>query len=247
MPYAKETLANYMTETIRSVVRAEVLDPVKSAGKMYREPRIFEDLLSSQPLCFNLFGELQRDLDLASRSMGTLLKDPGVRVTSVAFEQSPGRSDARFTEDKSAFDVFVELVASDGSRQFVGIEVKYHEDLDLPPARHRSRYDEVANAMECFAVESLPRLRKKPLEQLWRDHLLAGSLLLDAASGFAHGTFAIVYPSENTPVVRAVEAYRACLTKRATFAAWTLEQVLDAIDASRAGPWAREVRGRYLG
>lgn len=114
MPYAKETLANYMTETIRDVVRAEVLDPAKSAGKMYREPRIYEDLLSSQPLCFNIFGELRRDLGLASTAFERLLADPGLMVTGLEFEHSPGRGAQRFTGDHSAFDVFVSYTSPAG-------------------------------------------------------------------------------------------------------------------------------------
>lgn len=55
MPSAKETLANYLTDTVRRVVREEVLDSAKSQGKLYGKPRIFNNLLSSQPLCFNLF------------------------------------------------------------------------------------------------------------------------------------------------------------------------------------------------
>ena len=66
MPAAKEELSNYLTDTIRAVVRAEVLDAARGQGKLYGQPRIFNDLLSSQPLCFNLFGELQQDLPLAS-------------------------------------------------------------------------------------------------------------------------------------------------------------------------------------
>jgi hypothetical protein len=245
MPFAKETLANYVTETTREVARDEVLDPVKSAGKMYREPRIFEDLLSSQPLCFNLFGELQRDLVLASKAFG-MLADPGLAVTAIEFEHSPGRGDHRFTGDHSAFDVFVTYMSASGQAGFIGVEVKYVEDLDVPPARHRARYDEVAEAMGCFALEALPRLRRKPIEQLWRDHLLAGSLLLDAESGLERGTFAVVYPSGNKIVARAIEEYRACLTSSETFRAWTLEAVLDAIEGTGAGIWASDVRERYL-
>src|SRR5438552_10657859 len=50
MPFARESLANYLTENVRSVVRREVLDPVRSRGKLFGQPRIFCDLLSSQPM-----------------------------------------------------------------------------------------------------------------------------------------------------------------------------------------------------
>src|SRR5258708_36519721 len=77
MPFARETLANYLTETIRDVVREEVLDPTRSGGKLYREPRIFDDLLSSQPLCFNVFAHLRRDIALASKVFEDVLDEAG--------------------------------------------------------------------------------------------------------------------------------------------------------------------------
>lgn len=246
MPFAQDTLANFMTDTVREVVRAEVLDPVRSEGKLYRAPRIFEDLLSSQPLCFNLFAELQRDLVLAGGVFERLLVRPGLRVVSVDFEHSPGRGDARFTGDHSAFDVFVTCEAG-GELGFVGIEVKYVENLEQPVARHRSRYDEVAENMGVFRAIDRERLRRAPLEQFWRDHLLAGSLLLEPSAGFAWGTFAVVWPSENAIVGEAVCAYEACLVDRSTFHPWTLETVLDAIDSLGTLPWARALRERYLG
>jgi len=247
MPFAKTSLANYVTETIRGVVRAEVLDPMKSDGKLYREPRIFEDLLSSQPLCFNLFGELQQDLGLATRTFDSLLGEPGIEVTTIEFEHSPGRGDPRFTNDGSAFDVFVSYLRRHGPKGFVGIEVKYAESLDGSPARHRARYEEVADAMGVFIPDSRGRLRQPPLEQLWRDHLLAGSLLLNRASEFERGHFAVVYPSGNAIVSKALDAYGTCLRDRSTFVTWTLEGVLSAIESAGGASWVREVRERYLG
>jgi hypothetical protein len=193
MPFAKQTLATFMTATVQDVVRAEVLDSMKSAGKVYEEARIFDNLLTSQALCFNLFGELQRDLALASRTVGRLLGDPTLEVTTIEFEHSPGRSDPRFTADHSAFDVFIAYTSRD-DRAFLGIEVKYAETMSGKVARHRTRYDQVAHAMGCFVPESLLRLRQNPLEQFWRNHLLVGSLAHDQASGFKDGTFVVLYP-----------------------------------------------------
>jgi hypothetical protein len=87
--------------------RSEVLDKRKSTGKLYGKPRIFNDLLSSQPLAFNLFGEWQADLGLASRVIETMSGGRFCEVAAVEFEQSPGRSDPRYTGDRSAFDVFI--------------------------------------------------------------------------------------------------------------------------------------------
>ncbi len=48
MPWAEETLANYLTDAIREVVRKEVMDRQKSQGKLFARPRIFNDLLSTR-------------------------------------------------------------------------------------------------------------------------------------------------------------------------------------------------------
>ncbi len=246
MPFAQETLANYLTETVRDVVRHEVLDPARSAHKLYQQPRIFEDLLSSQPLCFNLFAQLQADLPLASRVFSELLATPGLQVRAVEFEHSPGRGEPRFTGDHSAFDVFLPYTTRAGKHGFVAIEVKYAESLNAKPARHRKRYDDVAEAMRVFEPSKLADLREAPLEQFWRDHLLAGSMVLDGRAGYERGTFAIVYPSANVPVAAAVASYETCLRHADDFKAITLETLLATIERHGSGDWLHRVAHRYL-
>ena len=247
MPYARDTLANYLTAGIRDVVRAEVIDAKKGAGKLYGQPRIFNDLLSSQPLCFNLFGELQRDLELASRVVARLTDGRVARVTRIEFEHSPGRRHPKYTGDRSAFDVFVEYVAVGGARGFLGVGVKYHEGLGDPAAEHRPRYDEVATVMGAFRPDAIAKLRAKPLQQIWRDHLLVGSLVADKDAGYDEGQFVFLSPAENERCRDAVVAYRACLSNDATFAAWTLGHVVRVLRAEVAATWVNELATRYLG
>ena len=244
MPFAQTTLAGYLTEGIRDVVRAEVLDRSASAGKLYARPRIFEDLLSSQPMCFNLFGELVLDLDLATSALQALEPDIG-QVETIRFEHSPGRGDAEYTGDRSAFDVFIEYTARDGARGFLGIEVKYHEALRDKAATHKTRYDEVADKMGCFDPTSRASLRTQPLQQIWRDHLLAGSLL--QAGDFHRGCFVFLYPSRNQRCAAAVASYANALTDPSTFRTWTLEAVLHALAASTSAGWVARFGERYLG
>jgi len=192
MPWAEQTLANYLTPTIQRVVRDEVLESAER-GRLFGRPRIFDDLLSSQPLCFNLFGELRRDLDACTAVMSEMTDGRIRRVTRLAFEYSPGRGDDRYTGDRSAFDVYVEYEGQGSTRGFLGIEVKYHEDLKGVAADHRSRYDVVAEEMGCFRGDARDRLLCQPLQQVWRDHLLAGSLL--ARREFSEGCFVFLHPA----------------------------------------------------
>jgi len=244
MPEAKDTLANYLTPAIQEVVRKEVEDPIRAQGKLYGRPRIYDNLLSSQPLCFNLFGELTLDLNLASNVLSDMTAGRIGRVVAIDFEYSPGRGDTRYTGDRSAFDVYIRYETPAGGRGFVGIEVKYHEGLDDPVADHRPRYDEVAAEMGCFVPEQLPRLRERPLQQVWRDHLLAGAHL--GVDGFEDGFFAFLYPQGNTACSNAVEQYLQCISDSNTFQGWTLERLVASLTTHSSARWIQDLHHRYL-
>ncbi len=242
LEHAKRTLANFLTDTIRDVVN-HVLGPGRDPDALINENRLFGNLLSSQPLCFNLFGELARDLDVATRVVEAMMPGRVGRVTEILFEHSPGRRDPRFTGDRSAFDVFVEYDSPAGKRAFLGIEVKYHEALNDAPAEHRERYDEIADAMGCFPADRA-KLKAKPLQQIWRDHLLSGALVRGGL-GYEEGAFVFLYPQDNAACVRALAAYRAQLEGDATFMTWTLEDVV-AAERDAGAPAAALLTERYL-
>ena len=243
--YAERTLANYLTPTIRRVVRQEVLDSTRSHGKLYGKPRIFNHLLSSQPLCFNLFAELRDDLKLASQTLADMSHGRLAQVTGIDFEYSPGRGDERYTGDRSAFDVYVQFRNVEGGRGFLAIEVKYHENLEPERNEYRPRYDEVAASMGCFRIDALQPLRQAgPLQQMWRDHLLAGAHAnVDA---FDDAIFVFLYPEANTACVGAVDAYHACLTDHRTFQAWTLDALVRNLMTRTDASWVRQFHKRYL-
>jgi hypothetical protein len=244
--FARDTLANFLTPNIRDVVRHAVLGAGRSTDQLIDEERLFTNLLSSQPLCFNLFGELALDLGLATRVVRRLSPGRVERVREILFEHSPGRGDLRFTGDRSAFDVFVVYDSPEGKRGFLGIEVKYHEGLGDAAATHKPRYDEVADAMGCFPLNR-DALRASPLQQIWRDHLLAGALVAGDAD-YDEGAFVFLAPEENVACSRAVGRYREMLTSAETFVAWSLEGVVAALEAETGGAeWVGELGQRYLG
>lgn len=241
--FATKSLANYLTPKIREVVRTE-LSSSSEQGRLFAMPRIYNDLLSSQPLCFNLFGELVADLDTATALLRVLRPAVVEKVTAIRFEHSPGRGDLRFTGDRSAFDVFIEYRHQSGGHGFFGVEVKYHEDLAGKPTAHRPRYDDVAHLMGCFRPDTWPRLRESPLQQIWRDHLLAGATKSEL--GYVDGVFVFLYPTFNTHCKAAVERYQETLTDMATFDVWTLEAVVTALRKISSEPWIEAFHDRYL-
>jgi hypothetical protein len=242
MPESQEQLLNFITPRVRDVVRREVLGPA-AEGKLYGKPRIFNDLLSSQPLCFNLFGELTDDLELATLAIRRLTEGRFDRVTAIEFEMSPGRRDPRYLNDRSAFDVFVRCEDSNLRPCFIGIEVKYHENLRGPSGEHRSRYDTVADTMGCFVADR-SRLKQSPLQQIWRDHLLAGITRIE--DGYADCMFVTLYPADNSHVSTALRDYERLLLNRDSINTWTLEGFVAALREHSNAPWIDVFENRYL-
>lgn len=162
LPWAEETGANFLKNTIIDVVRERLEPENKQKGQVIQQKRLFGNLLSSQPLCFNLFGELQQDLELASAVFQDLTNDRASRVTRIDFEWSPGKGLPKYTNDRSASDVYVKYRTSSGGSGFLGIEVKYHENLHGAVSKN-PRYDEVAAQMGCFRQDCRPLFSKSPL------------------------------------------------------------------------------------
>lgn len=236
---------NLMSAAALRVARREALAGRKQE-KVVDAERLFTNLLTSQALCFSLFGDLQEDLDLASRVLSTMLDDP-IEVLRVELEYSPGRGDLTYTGDRSAADAYVEYQRGE-IKGFLCIEVKYHEDLQ--PRRtwtdpYRPRYSELAELMGCFRAAAEPTLRKPPLEQLWRDHLLTGAILHHPKERFGEGAFVLLYPSLNEACVETIDQYRKCLSDQVTFRTWKLETFLDALDRHADHEWVRGLRDRY--
>jgi hypothetical protein len=248
LPEAERHLSNYLTDTIKQVAREE-LDSTgtRADGKLFSKPRIYDDLLSSQPLCFNLFGELKADLDLAT-ALGRHLWPARVdRVTRMEFEHSPGRGDETYLGNRTAFDVYLEHTTLDGGEGFVGIEVKYHESLEVSAAGNRERIHQVARESGIFAAASLAELSSPPLQQVWFDHLLALSILqADADRWAGSGLFVFLHPVANVASYRVVDRYERLLLDRSTFQRLTLEEVVAALLLVDGRPWVDAFRHRYL-
>jgi hypothetical protein len=128
----------------------------------------------------------------------------------------------------------------------MGIEVKYHENLRDKEAKLTERHEEVAVNSEVFIREQLVRLKKKPLEQIWRDHLVALSML-QADDKWTQGTFVYLAPGGNIPCAKGAAEYAACLTDKRTFEYWKLESLVSDISTKSNADWIRKFEDRYLG
>ncbi len=172
LEFAKSSKANFLTDNIRQLVTQEIIN-AKKYGGLIGEPRIWNNLLSSQPLCFNLFGEFYYDLSLATKFFKQFFPTRVEKVTCVKFEYSPGRGDPKYINDHSAFDVFIEY-SNNNKKGFIGIEVKYAESLkeetkDKARKHFKEIYAILTASCQLFKPNSIDNLKQPPLSQIWRD------------------------------------------------------------------------------
>lgn len=226
--HAQESGSNFLTDNARNAVHGRVEAPERH--QMLDETRLWSDLLSSMPMCFNLLGDLHADLDVATRVAQRWFPDLGGTVDEVRFEWSPGRSDPEYLNNRTAFDAALLLHLGDDRHGVVGIETKYHErpvDEKEPKPDKLERYVEVTEKSGAFRPDWRDRVIGKRLQQIWLDHLLVLAMLQHPSGRWATGRFVLVHPEENVGFARVAREYADVLTDTSTFEVRTVEELLD--------------------
>lgn len=239
---------NFLNEAIHRFAE-ERLD---QAQGVVEPNRLRNNLLSSQPMCFNLFAPLAQDLDLASRLLVGLLDLPdGLRVTEVKIEYAPPKE--RHLNDNTAFDAWIAYERGPGVCGFVGIETKLTEPFSQAYYAFGSRYRRWRDQPDWWwrpGTEST--FPDKRFNQLWRDHLLAFSILHQPEQVYQEGFCAVVYHDQDAACRKAIEAYRLQLEPRAqsTLLDWPLGHLVERwaglLQTRAQHEWLNAFRLRYL-
>jgi PD-(D/E)XK nuclease superfamily protein len=230
--------ANFLSDRITQAVNTTCINKGKA---LINEHRLRSNLLSSQPLAFNCFAEFvdrpQDLLPIVSEITGGEL----VTVQSVRFEYSPGRGEARYTGDRSAYDVYIEGDHAAGGKAILGIEVKYHEDLSGKPARITDRHCDLASDLFGRSISYGDTCFLPPQEQLTRDRLLVHAHA--KADGFTKGWFVLLYPESNLACCDALKEW----AWDEGFIGLTLEWLVDSlVNNFPNDQWPRHLHERYV-
>ena len=259
--YTSDPNGNFMTPYIQRLVDEELSN---KGDRLMDEKRMRENLLSSQPLCFNLFGELKRDSDKALKFFNIIYKDYFISIDNILFEHNPARRDPRLTGDRSAFDVFVDYTSNERKKGFIGIEVKYAETLregadsvqDIlnkqfcdEPRTRKNRYEELSEGL--FKREDFKLLETLPYFQIWRDHLLAVSMCKAFPEEYEEGFFMFLSPHTNIQCRKAVNHYKDLLLEKdklkSHFDIQWIEDFINTLNSVYNEDWTQEMGHRYLG
>ncbi len=238
---------NFLSPAIAGLARLETA--YQERGALIDQNRLFGNLLSSMPLSFNLCSPMRFDPELAAKVIRGLIPDIDLRaVLRIFFEHSPGRQQPLLTNDRSAFDVAIVYERGDGKRGFIGIEVKYSENGQEPaPPELNPRYEELAPASGLYKDPHHAALRVNPLQQLFREHLLAQASLM--RGDYAECYFMLIAPRNNHLIQQSAELYASFLIEPAEgqtpFVNIHLEQVIEAYASAGELAFASALHDRY--
>ena len=234
---------NFLTPAIAQYARERI-----SSGGGVEEFRCTRNLLSSQPMAFNLFGPLHIDSELAATLLRPLIPG-GVAAAEVEIEWAPD-SHAHL-HDRTSFDAVARCRREDWSATIVAIETKLTEPFSQ---RHYDtpRYRSVAKASTVWRDPQDLDLADQRWNQLWRNQLLVEAMRQqrDAAPDL-RGVAVVVHHPDDIRCHDTVAAYRRFLTSPGTsFLALPLDVIAAAwrplVSGSSYAPWLKDFEDRYI-
>lgn len=248
---------NYLTESdardgknfLTPDIHRAALDRIGAGGGV-EAFRCTRNLLSSQPMAFNLFGPLQIDPGLAAHLLDPLLPG-GVSTAEVAIEWAPPK--ALHLNDATSFDVAVRYRTRDGDAALAGIETKLTEPFSQRTYgsndHHTERYRAVARRSAVWIDPMAESLTDKRWNQIWRNHLLVESIR-QTEPGLL-GCEMVVHHPLDSRCTAAIAGYTAHLaTPEDSLRTLTLDTIVSTwsslvvTDADRQ--WLADFADRYL-
>ena len=179
---------NFLTGYAFDYAKKRVNPENKKPYETIESDRLFNNLLSSQPMAFNLFCPLQQMLKESSKIATKVIKAalpnyPIHKVTEVELEFIP-KEYKELTGDKSAMDAIIRFEDEHGKNGFIAIETKYSENLGTNIAYDRDKNGkkiprvksiEAVKELKCFNADEEQSIVKgdTPLTQIYRNFLLS--------------------------------------------------------------------------
>lgn len=178
--------ANFLEEYIFTYAKYRLA--YKKPFETINSDRLYNNLLSSQPMAFNLFCPLKKMLHensaAATLALRAALPDyPIKRITDIDLEYIPDNY-MELSGDKSAMDAIIRFEDHVGNKGFIAIETKYSENLGTNVAYDtdengrkipRQQSIKAVNMLKCFEPDVERDIINGEIEltQIYRNFLLS--------------------------------------------------------------------------
>jgi hypothetical protein len=230
---------NFLDRRIAAYAEARALEVREEAGAL--DPcRLFHNMLSSMPLCFNVFGMVRETPEAQLDFVQRLFDPSATAVDMIECEWTPNSS----IGDRTAFDAGIATRHADGSTHLVAIETKYTESFSAKQYSS-DEYTRVHNASGWFHEGSAGSLTGSTTNQLWRNCLLAAAA--ESSGEFATATVAVVALDDDPGAAKAISGVQTAMIDPRRCTAVPLEHIVQTcmlIPSLRE--WATEFRRRYI-
>lgn len=222
------------------------LAAIKQRERLTDEKRLFENLLSSQPLAFNIFLPLKwHNFSVGNIVFQELFPFLNIKqLVDIKLEFVPGdgagKDDRKITTDNSCFDVYVEYKNDKNELGGIGIEVKYTEPFSQSNYWEETGYrkDRYINAIQKYSAQFSTENAKEYLQpkynQLFRNQLLAE----EVKDKFNKNCIlAVVYSEEDTKCIDTVTGFLDLIKLENSCVPVSISQIVQsAIKASESFP-----------
>ena len=223
------------------------LPEIEAEGRKAAPNRLWHNMLSSQPMCFALFGHLDAHRDAAARVLNAVMPWPVDSIERILVEHAPMPAAQRLggsKPDNTAFDAML-IAWSRGTRLVVGVETKYTEPFSHTEYEKES-YNLVCDAEGSWFRPGAPSIaRRSATNQLWRNTMLAQ----ETARDFGCEGAVVVLTAANDPHAEAaVSGLRPLLHEPdRRLAHVLLEDIMNAAaQEHELATWAKRFTERYL-
>lgn len=241
---------NFLTDDIFAYAKWRCRD--KSMYETIDEYRLFNNMLSSMPMCFNLFVPLRSAVRRGESYVDEIFRVlfPGLdigQIIRIELEFIPVPIE-EYTGDRSAFDAFVEFRTKRGEAGCIALETKYVDALGKNNPANLDAKREIARHVGCFTEEGLKALQSA-CPQIVRNYLLTEKYHLRHGLALSHSV--ILGLKEDKEIEREIAGLRRHLIpefhdRLGKAALQDFVQVVEKHCPEEYKPWATEFYRRYL-
>ena len=241
---------NFLSECAYDYAEQRIADQSHETDLTIIAGRLRHNMLSSQPMCFNLFSDIKADVDEGQPNVhqvvGAMFPEvPVASVDSVVVEEVPASLAGDAAHDKTGWDA---VIRCNNHRALITIETKYTDRLDplAPETGNDALFDVAERVFTAKGLDHYRDLRRKPpsrkrgqpavspqyggFDQLARNLLL--TLRYAEAHHIEHAVNYVLAPAFDTEAETKVRQLRERLQER-----WRQRVQYRTIDALIQAGW----------